>query len=611
MPRATGRNAWTAKQSKRRVRWEQRPSRPTSFANGLDDPRWDARGSVGNNKEEEAPDLDEKMPDLATCDKRDEEEKPRSRTDFLAELRRKVLRDSAAAGACPEGEAEAEVAGPTLLEKEAKLSRAATWRVVLVMRAARLWTCDYTHLLELERLEKPVLRDKVLTLAMNQISTYRARLKDAAQIARYNDKTERVIRDQTAVLRRRANQLDIPFSVDARTMSYMNQRVATRVWKDMQHGLLILHRSSAQKVLETMVEVQPAPPFVVNEHVACFGVDQCNHWQAAQHSKKGEFRGAERLNKLGMPIVIRSETVLNVVQRFLPFTAPMLTAQEVQLIQDKGPYTEDPNNVFAALNPQLLEKELWAWVAVMLSLLMPDVLPPLLPKLPESEEEVVERILGKPSIKPTGRSEYRIHPPIPKCETQSYEDTSKMMKFLSALVSVHCVCIIIFCDGQLVELLRSCLMNHPAQYKRVIAANGHFHAFVHFLFCGNTGYWPCCCCTFSRWQGKRKQIYQHMKDLQHDNARHVLDFHRTNVAGILSYLILDVTNPSPVLLLRDPRGYLALVNVGGGIVILQYLFRFGLVALFWQRAMRECCGKAVTSCLAYAFHFHRAYVRVP
>lgn len=164
----------------------------------------------------------------------------------------------------------------------------------------------------------------------------------------------------------------------------------------------------------------------------------------------------------------------------------------------------------------------------------------------------------------------------------------------------------LFCDGQLEELLRSCLIHHFSEFKRIVIGNGFFHAFIHFLFCANTGYWYCCCCTFACWLGKRKQIYQSMNDLQHDNARHILDFHRVNTAGILSYLLLDVQNPPPALLLQDPRGYLAVVNVGGGEVILQYLFEVGLIAVFWQRKMREGSGKPLTACLAIAFHFHRS-----
>jgi hypothetical protein len=85
-----------------------------------------------------------------------------------------------------------------------------------------------------------------------------------------------------------------------------------------------------------MMEVEPQPGFIVNRTVSVFGCDQCNHWQSASTSKKGEFRGAERLNSQGMPMHIRSETVLNIVERQIPFTMPLLTSAEYQLIQQEG-----------------------------------------------------------------------------------------------------------------------------------------------------------------------------------------------------------------------------------------------------------------------------------
>ena len=135
-----------------------------------------------------------------------------------------------------------------------------------------------------------------------------------------------------------------------------------------------------------------------------------------------------------MPVVIRSETVLNVVEKHLPFTSPMLTPDEVKLIRDNGPYTEDKNKLFKALDPKLLEKEQWNMVCFMLSLLMLNVPPPLLPQLPKSEQEITDKILGKPSVKPAGPSHIKIHKPIPKCETQSYSDAFKTMAYLSGLV---------------------------------------------------------------------------------------------------------------------------------------------------------------------------------
>ena len=69
---------------------------------------------------------------------------------------------------------------------------------------------------------------------------------------------------------------------------------------------------------------------------------------------------------------------------------------------------------------------------------------------------------------------------------------------------------------------------------------------------------------FAHWLGKKKDVYRQMKDLQHDNAKHALDFHRVCSAGILAYLLLDVTSPPPALLVRDPQGYLGAVDSASG-----------------------------------------------
>ena len=107
-------------------------------------------------------------------------------------------------------------------------------------------------------------------------------------------------------------------------------------------------------------------------------------------------------------------------------------------------------------------------------------------------------------------------------------------------------------------------MQFFSEYKRILIGNGPFHAFAHFTFCLVEGYWYCCLCMFAHWLGKKKDVYRQMKDLQHDNAKHALDFHRVCSAGILAYLLLDVTSPPPALLVRDPQGYLGAVDSASG-----------------------------------------------
>ena len=475
-----------------------------------------------------------------------------------------------------------------------------------------MWAPCFRAHLTAEAFEAPQVRGPIEQLHYTLMSSYRERLKDPELIARYELKTERAVRDATAVARRRKSQLDIPFSTWARSISYFNQRVPTRVWVDNRKGFRIVHRDIALKMLDYMLVTEPKPPFAENPFVAIFGVDQCNFWQASSTSKKGEFRGAERLNSQGMPIAIRSQTVLNVVQRQVPITFPMLTPADVALITERGPYTQDFRLIFPVLHPRTVNADMWNWADELISLLvhddeqLPDARPTQL-RLPSDERTITERVLAKPPNKPPGPSEMKFHPSVPNCETQSFTDVQKMWAALLGYCSfAQCICIFIFCDGQLVELLRSCKINWPSDYKRILIGNGHFHAFAHLTFCLNEGWWMACTCTFAAWQKKKKQIKQHMPDLQHDNAKHCLDFLRVDTAAILCFLLLDVKSPPPWLLIQDLKQYISLVKNEGGIVSLQFVVHVGSPVLKMQRSIRGAQGAAITRCMAYAFHCHRS-----
>ena len=83
----------------------------------------------------------------------------------------------------------------------------------------------------------------------------------------------------------------------------------------------------------------------------------------------------------------------------------------------------------------------------------------------------------------------QIHPPVPKCETQSHDDVKKMWTALLKLCHAMCICVVIICDGQLVELLRTEKRLFPHEYKRILISNGPFHSLSHFCFTQNEGFW--------------------------------------------------------------------------------------------------------------------------
>ena len=366
-----------------------------------------------------------------------------------------------------------------------------------------------------------------------------------------------------------------------------------------------VHRDTVKRVLDAMIEVEPPPPWPFNPHIFVFGLDQCNHWQVAVNSKKGHFRGAERLNNQGMPIHIRSETVVNSAQRHVPFTLGMLTPDEVKLIREKGPYTEDYSNVLAALEPVVVKKQLWEGMEEMLEL-VEDTFKELDGVLStrEAERRISEDLLGRPKH-PGGKTQIHIPPSIPNCDTKAFKDVFKFIPFLVSYCMLSMICLVVHADGQTVEILRACKRRWPLEYKPVVIAQGYFHALVHFIFCINFGFWQPLLCTFAAWLHKDKQIYEEMKDLQNDNATHALDFHRVSSAGILCYLLLSVKNPPPSLFVSDPQLYLTMVNQGG-IAIIQYLLHGGSPILRYQRAIRMGKGYICRQMMAYSVHVHRS-----
>jgi len=251
-----------------------------------------------------------------------------------------------------------------------------------------------------------------------------------------------------------------------------------------------------------MLEVAPPPPWLMNPHVFVFCLDQCNQWQAAKDSRRGHFRGAERLSSTGMPIHIRSETVVNVVQMNIPLTLGMLTQAEAQLVEKNGPYTEDYRNMLHPLEPACVREQLKQGMEELVELLV-DLKDDSISQsfaLP-SEVDIAKKVLGRPPP-PTGPTSLEFLPTIPDSDTKAFKDVFKFLPIIMMRCAMTMCCLIIYGDGQTVEILRACKFRWPSEYKHILIANGYFHAFTHFIFTLHEGYWKCCLCTFALWLHK-------------------------------------------------------------------------------------------------------------
>ena len=73
--------------------------------------------------------------------------------------------------------------------------------------------------------------------------------------------------------------------------------------------------------------------------------------------------------------------------------------------------------------------------------------------------------------------------------------------------------------------------------------------------------------------------------------------------AIVAYILQDVTNPPPAVLLNlGIESYQQHVQAAGGTVILEYLKGAGFPTLQWQRAARQGDGIKLRKLFAYSFH---------
>ena len=114
----------------------------------------------------------------------------------------------------------------------------------------------------------------------------------------------------------------------------------------------------------------------------------------------------------------------------------------------------------------------------------------------------------------------------------------------------------------------------PEEFKATLPLNGDFHAFSHGLFSGNEFFWK----PFSCWAAQllcKSKLSEVIKNLEDNNYEHASAFHMEQTIGITSFLLLDVKDPPPELLLSNPILYLSLINSAGGIVLVRYLLHTG------------------------------------
>jgi len=188
--------------------------------------------------------------------------------------------------------------------------------------AAQLWTTDYVGLFMSELEEFSDISALLLALVGGLRERRRADLaEDRAALLRLAAVCSSLARERSQKL--------VPFSVAARSISWLMQRVATRVWADQQRRKEVVHKVVCNKLLDRMLECRPPPSFLVSRLINFVYGDQT-------YKQRGSTRRAERLEYIGrngLPLNIEREVVFNSIHLPVPqVLLPQLDAQAVASI---------------------------------------------------------------------------------------------------------------------------------------------------------------------------------------------------------------------------------------------------------------------------------------
>ena len=475
--------------------------------------------------------------------------------------------------------------------------------------ARDLWTGNYGPLFiqELER-NRAALGHQCDEPSIVQTSRYARSLRGERAEA-FQRKLLARERDQLAIQLRTHNMRHWSPSLVARSIAYFN---LTTSW---QHGVetgqrRLASRPTTFKVLRMMRAQQPAADWEAGVHVSVYAFDQTYEWVGM--AKRGRRQAVETVDATGMPMAITHEVYVNSIYVPVPATFGNLSPADLLAIANNNgsPYTEDYNDLFDFIRPSMVRSYLRefssdALLSVQMVCAREMCSPPSL-TLPQ----IANALFGRRQIYPGGPSFFDILEPLMQCDTKSYSDGIKILRHLFAHSPRTTVVDVALGDGQSVILLKNMKKRWPKLYARLLIAVGGFHEHAHTMFALNEMFWESLLCRCYSVIGITK-IFKVTKDLEHNNYAHVQQGLHVVTIAIMAYLLQDVVEPRPSLLLRDPEAYLQQVESATGVVLVRYLQYAGFPTLQWQRSARGGDGGKLKKLFAYSFHVFRSVAHKP
>jgi hypothetical protein len=488
-----------------------------------------------------------------------------------------------------------------------------TERWTLQSIASDLWATDYEQLFNIEIERNRQLQSSIgtsgLTGQQQQLSSrYARRLSGHAREAWEHKQLIRE-RDQLAIALHASNMRHWSPSLVARSIAYFT---LTTSWQhQVESGQRRLaSRPTTLKVLRFMRDCCPRPVWEEGRHVAVYGFDQTYEWVGM--AKRGRRQAVEHVDSTGMPMAITHEVYVNSIKVVLPSSFGTLSDADLQTIANNhgSPYTEDYSLLYDFLRPQAVSGYLRefaddALASVASAAATSNRKPALL-----TLSEIAYAMFGRRAVDPGGPSEFEILEPLMRCDTKSYADGVKILNHLGSQSATSTVVDVAWGDGQSVILLKNVKKKWPRLYARWLIGVGGFHEHAHSMFAMNEMFWECLVCWALSIVHITK-VFKVTKDLEHNNYAHVQQAHHVITIAIVSYLLQDVAEPPPALLLRSPELYLQQVESATGVVLVRYLQYAGFPILQWQRAAREGDGLKLKKLFAYSHHLFRSVSHKP
>lgn len=410
---------------------------------------------------------------------------------------------------------------------------------------------------------------------------------------------------------RSRNVLHVPFAQAVKSIAFLAAQVSKPVWAAERTARRVVGRTWAVQMLQRMTSCRPPPPFEAASQVKIFVVDQTYARTGGSGTGVTKYRAVEKVTSAGDH---KKETRLVYMNGFeRPYPDFHISAAATARISSWGPYTQPFDKVVPLLQPRRLVQVKFGLLARTLVLIAGAT----------DAHDRTHRLLARPTTPATPTYLHWL-PPLAFCDTKSYLDMIRIIRWLTTYLMGCTMVLIILGDGQTVLRLRDLKRCFPALYKNVLVVNGAFHSHAHFLMAVHFLWWECFLGVLAELLGK-DHVAPDIKNLERNSWQHMLQFILPVVAAIFEFLTEHVTEPPPQVLMApharthaptnpaplrvlpqllfdDPELYVSMVENASAVTMIRFLLDAGLPLMWWHRAGRSEDAEMLDDLHAIAFH---------